>query len=83
MDIHNATSSNGEMSKFDVSRNSIRSEGCSALAGILNQSSITDVNIASNYLTFNAQGEPGVMDGIIKLAGVMEDNGVMSILNVS
>ena len=73
---------NGAMSKLDVSSNSIRSEGCSALAGILNQSSITDLNIASNDLTCNAQGKRGVMDGIIKLAGVMEDNGAMSILNI-
>ena len=70
------------MSKLDVSSNSIRSEGCSALAGILNQSSITDLNIASNDLTYD-QGKSGVMDGIIELADVMEDNGAMSILNVS
>ena len=66
------------MSKLDVSNNSIRSEGCSALAGILNQSSITDLNLANNYVTYDAQDKSGVMDGIMKLAGVLEDNGALS-----
>ena len=73
---------NGALSKFDISSNEILSEGLIAIAEVLNTTAITDLNIAGNNIAYNSEWDKSE-DGINKLATVLEDNGAMSILDVS
>ena len=70
------------MSELDLSKNNLRSEGLSAVSEALKSTSIKQLNIANNNLTYNQQNKKD-MAGVIKFAEDMKDMGAMSILDVS
>ena len=72
---------NGALSKLNIGNNDLRAEGCKALAGVLNESSVTDLNIANSRLTLKADAKTlkdTDYSGLCQLA-----DGVMSILDIS
>jgi Ran GTPase-activating protein (RanGAP) involved in mRNA processing and transport len=72
----------GSLSKLDLSKNDLRSEGLSTVSEALKSTSIKQLNIAENRLTLNTQGHID-MSGVIKFTGDMKDMGSLSKLNIS
>jgi hypothetical protein len=86
----------GLLSKLDLSKNNLRSEGLSAVSEALKSTSIKQLNIADNNLmypstipadvvfnlTYNQQGHSD-MSGFIKFAEDMKDMGSLSKLDIS
>jgi Leucine-rich repeat (LRR) protein len=72
----------GSLSSLDLSKNNLRSEGLSAVSEVLKSTSIRQLNIAENYLTFNMQDKRD-MSGVIKFAEDMKDMGSLSKLDIS
>jgi hypothetical protein len=67
---------------LDLSKNDLRSEGLSAVSEALKSTSIKQLNIAENNLTFNQQASTD-MSGVIKFAEDMKDMGSLSKLDLS
>ena len=63
----------GSLASLSVSDNDLKSEGLSAIAEVLTQTSLTQLNLAGNKLTHNAGSTAIDMSGIIKFAGVLAD----------
>ena len=72
----------GSLSKLDLSKNDLRSEGLSAVSEALKSTSIKQLNIAENMLMHNPQGNSD-MSGVIKFTGDMKDMGSLSKLTFS
>ena len=70
------------MSKLDLSKNELRSEGLSAVSEALKSTAIKQLNIAENHLTFNTQ-DLRDMSGVIKFAEDMKDMGSLASLDIS
>jgi hypothetical protein len=71
----------GSLSKLDLSKNHLKSEGLSAVSEALKSTSIKQLNIAENNLMYNTQGEND-MSGVIKFAEDMKDMGSLSCINL-
>ena len=70
------------MVKFDISNNSIRSDGGKALANALKDNLVmTDLNIASNILGYSSIAVD--MSGVSAIANVIPTIGALTSLNVS
>jgi hypothetical protein len=77
-----ANSANGVLSELDLSKNNLRSEELSTVSEALKSTSIKQLNIAENNLTFNTQGEKD-MSGVTKFTEDMKDMGSLSKLTFS
>ena len=66
---------------MDLSKNKLRSEGLSALAGAFNKTAITSLNLAENQLSWNSNIETD-MSGVIKFTEDMKDMGSLSKLKM-
>ena len=69
----------GSLSKLDLSKNNLMSEGLSAVSEALKSTPIKHLNIAENNLTKNQQYDND-MSGVIKFADDMKDMGPLSSL---
>jgi hypothetical protein len=69
----------GSLSKLDLSKNELRSEGLSAVSEALKSTAIKKLNIAENALAFNQQHHKD-MSGVIKFTEDMKDMGSLSSL---
>jgi Ran GTPase-activating protein (RanGAP) involved in mRNA processing and transport len=72
----------GSLSKLDLSENDLGSEGLSAVSEALKSTSIKQLNIAENNLTYNTQDKKD-MSGVIKFTRDMKDMGSLSKLDIS
>jgi hypothetical protein len=66
---------------LDLSKNELRSEGLSAVSEALKSTSIKQLNIAGNMVTYNTQDHKD-MSGVIKFTGDMKDMGSLSSLHL-
>jgi hypothetical protein len=81
--IANDISDMGALTKFDISSNDIRAEGCKALAaGLQGNQVITELNIGSNALGLN-QYALADTSGVTTLADIIPDMGALTSLNLS
>jgi hypothetical protein len=62
---------------LDLSKNDLRSEGLSVVSEALKSTSIKQLNIADNMVTYNQQNQQD-MSGVIKFAKDMKDMGSLS-----
>ena len=69
------------MSELDLSKNKLLSEGLSAVSEALKSTSIKQLNIAENLVTYNTQDEED-MSGVIKFTEDMKDMGSLSKLKM-
>ena len=69
------------MSELNLSKNNLRSEGLSAVSEALKSTSIKQLNIAENKLTYN-QTENIDMAGVMKFADI-QDMGTLVSLNLA
>ena len=67
----------GALAKLDLSENDLRSEGLKSLSEVLNSTSIAQLNLARNNLSYNVQFDSD-MSGVIKFAQDMQDNGALA-----
>jgi hypothetical protein len=67
----------GSLVSLNLAKNNLRSEGLSAVSEALKLTSIKQLNIAENKLTFDQQGRRD-MSGVIKFTGDMKDMGSLS-----
>jgi hypothetical protein len=65
--------------ELDLSKNDLRSEGLSAVSEALKSTSIKQLNIAGNLVTYNQQRQKD-MSGVIKFTEDMKDMGSLSSL---
>jgi Ran GTPase-activating protein (RanGAP) involved in mRNA processing and transport len=72
----------GSLSKLDLSKNNLRSEGLSVVSEALKSTSIKQLNIAYNNLTYNQQTNED-MSGVIKFAEDMKDMGSLARVDLS
>jgi Ran GTPase-activating protein (RanGAP) involved in mRNA processing and transport len=72
----------GSLSELDLSKNNLRSEGLSVVSEALKSTSIRQLNIAENMVTYNQQTKTD-MSGVIKFTGDMKDMGSLSSLDIS
>ena len=72
----------GSLSKLDLSKNNLRSEGLSVVSETLKSTSIKQLNIAGSMVTYNTQDDED-MSGVIKFTGDMKDMGSLSSLDLS
>ena len=80
---HDANSNNGALVKFDVSSNVLCAEGGKAIAEALkNNQVMTDLNIASNYLSEDSDDKPD-MSGVIAISNAIPTMGALTSLNIS
>ena len=70
------------LSKLDLSKNNLRSEGLSVVSEALKSTLIKQLNIAENNLMYNTQGEED-MSGVIKFTEDMKDMGSLASLDIS
>ena len=82
MGVAQGLEDNGSLSKLDLSKNELRSEGLSALAGAFNKTAITSLNLAENELSWNSNIDTD-MSGIIKFAEGIKDMGSLSKLKMN
>jgi hypothetical protein len=69
--------------KFDVSNNELRADGGNALAAALKGNQvITELSIASNWLSYNSRGDVD-MSGVNAISDVISDMGALSVLNLA
>jgi hypothetical protein len=72
----------GALMKFDVSNNELRADGGNALAaGLKGNQVITELSIASNWLSYNSRGDVDI-SGVNAIADVISDMGSLSSLHV-
>jgi hypothetical protein len=67
---------------LNLSKNNLRSEGLSAVSEALKSTSIKQLNIAENKLTYN-QTENSDMAGVMKFAEDIQDMGTLVSLNLA
>jgi Ran GTPase-activating protein (RanGAP) involved in mRNA processing and transport len=72
----------GALSELDLSQNKLGSEGLSAVSEALKSTSIKQLNIAENNLTYNTQDKLD-MSGVIKFTEDMKDMRALSSLNLA
>jgi hypothetical protein len=72
-----AIEASGLLSKLDLSKNKLRSEGLSVVSQALKSTSIKQLNIAENKVTYNTQDDEDI-SGVIKFAKDMKDMGSLS-----
>ena len=81
-DILGIMNDSGSLSELDLSKNDLRSDGLSAVSEALKSTSIKQLNIAENLVTYNTQDEED-MSGVIKFTEDMKDMGSLVSLNLA
>jgi hypothetical protein len=78
----NAIQDMGSLSELDLSKNNLRSEGLSVVSEALKSTSIKQLNIADNMVTYNQRNQQD-MSGVIKFAEDVKDMGSLASLDIS